>query len=136
MVDQILDRIWIGDQQDAENEEIVKTFTVIINLNTRESKKELELVKKYNVLYANFGRLFVATGYLSGAYDAGKKILIHCEAGIDKSPFVVAVFLSMELNISFAEAYGFVKERHKQTIEHYEWIPKVPKGIKGRIDNP
>lgn len=121
MVDQILDRIWIGDQQDAENEELVKTFTAIINLNMRESEKELELVKKYNILYANFGRLNLAAGYLFGAYNNGKKILVHCEAGMDKSPFVVARCISVMCKITLAEAYKFVKERHKQTIEHYEW---------------
>ena len=60
------------------------------------------------------------------------KILVHCTAGIDRSPFVVAYWLSdkidwaLDIDTSFdfniRKAYSLIKEKRPQIIEHYEWI--------------
>jgi len=54
-----------------------------------------------------------------------KRILVHCTAGMDRAPFVVAYWIhkynSMEL-WDFNKSYSFVKEKRPQIIEHYEWV--------------
>ena len=50
------------------------------------------------------------------------KTLVHCHAGIDRSPFVVAMFLHFHQNIPPLEAYDAVQKRRKETIVHGEWV--------------
>lgn len=62
-----------------------------------------------------------------------KRILVHCTAGIDRAPFVVAYWLAynncvnMEWNQKpckkcIPEWYKEVKHKRPQIIEHMEWI--------------
>ena len=67
-----------------------------------------------------------------------KRILVHCTAGIDRAPFVVAYWIagysgygkdinfiySKEFNFNFwiSKAYELIKEKRSQVIEHMEWI--------------
>ena len=126
LMSKITDQIYVGDQQDASNEHLykMKLFDCIINLNDRESEEELKLVKKYNILYASFN-IFrekeKVAGYLWGAVEQGRKVLVHCEAGIDRSPFLVALYFSKKNNILLSKAYNIVKYFRPQTFIHLEW---------------
>jgi protein tyrosine/serine phosphatase len=132
---EILDRIFIGSQQDAINEAFIKQKSIssIINVNNREIDEERILIRKYGFIqyiylfcnYYNISNLKMAAGYLYGAYhDSSKKynILVHCEGGIDRAPFVVAFFLHFELKIPIEKAYQMIRKIRPQIIEHYEWI--------------
>lgn len=133
---QIIKNVWIGEQSDAETEETLKNFDFIVNLNDRESEIEKSLVEKHHIVYIIFPRpdkhsLMKAAGYLSGAVATGKRILVHCEAGIDRAPFVVALCLAMlssrpstmpELRARLADAYKTLKKARPQVMEHYEWL--------------
>ncbi len=128
MISKISEQVYIGDQVDAISEELynIYKFDEIINLNNREDPDELKLVKKYNIGYVNLGHpqkeKGKAAGYLYGAVQNGKKILVHCEAGIDRAPFVVAQYLAMAKKIQLNKAYNIVKYFRPQTIEHFEWV--------------
>lgn len=50
------------------------------------------------------------------------KIMIICDAGMDRSPFVAAYYLVVHNGMTFPEAYALVKKGRPQTIEHYEWV--------------
>lgn len=52
--------------------------------------------------------------------EHGKKVLVHCDAGIDRSPFIAAVVLEAR-GEEFPDAYAIVRNRHPQTMEHFEW---------------
>ncbi len=52
----------------------------------------------------------------------GKISVIHCFAGIDRSPFAACLYLGKRYNIPFAEAYKLVKERRPQTTIHTDWL--------------
>jgi protein-tyrosine phosphatase len=57
--------------------------------------------------------------------DSGKIGLIHCFAGVDRSPFVACLYLGTKYNLLFKEAYKLVKERRPQTTIHMEWLTKM-----------
>ncbi|MBU2395783.1 MAG: dual specificity protein phosphatase family protein [Gammaproteobacteria bacterium] len=48
--------------------------------------------------------------------------LVHCHAGIDRSPFAIAVYLVTECGYMPTDAYDLVKEKHPQTIIHDDWM--------------
>ena len=57
--------------------------------------------------------------------DFGKIGLIHCYAGVDRSPFVACLYLGIRHKLLFREAYKLVKERRPQTSIHEEWLTKM-----------
>jgi hypothetical protein len=71
--------------------------------------------------------------------DYQENVLLHCTAGLDRSPFVVAKYLCEKvksvpdwdkqhkrMNFHFfknmTEAYAFIKTKRPQICEHPEWI--------------
>jgi hypothetical protein len=73
---------------------------------------------------------YVIKEYLSYNY----KILVHCSAGIDRAPFVVASVLTLLNDLipfkrnnykfntcNLGEAYKEIKKVRPQICEHYEW---------------
>ncbi len=57
--------------------------------------------------------------------DFGKICIIHCFAGVDRSPFIACLYLGIKYKIPFREAYKLVKERRSQTTIHEEWLLKM-----------
>ena len=57
--------------------------------------------------------------------DFGKIGLIHCYAGVDRSPFVACLYIGIRYKLLFREAYKLVKERRPQTTIHEEWLTKM-----------
>jgi protein-tyrosine phosphatase len=50
------------------------------------------------------------------------RVLIHCESGVDRAPFVVAKYLCNIAYLTMPQAYRIVKQQRKHILEHYEWI--------------
>jgi hypothetical protein len=50
------------------------------------------------------------------------KVLIHCTAGIDRSPFVVASYMVRYQLYSLSEAYKEIKKVRPFVCEHPEWV--------------
>ncbi len=55
---------------------------------------------------------------------SGGKVLVHCHGGMDRSPFVVALYLHVYKKIPPIEAYELVKKRRPETIIHDDWMKK------------
>jgi hypothetical protein len=67
---------------------------------------ELALYEVHRILYNN----------------PNAKVLVHCTAGIDRSPFVVAAYLVRYNLMSLGEAYGLIKKVRPFVCEHHEWV--------------
>jgi len=51
-----------------------------------------------------------------------KRILVHCVAGMDRSPFVVAIRLVRDkICSSYIEAFNLIKKKRFIALEHSEW---------------
>ena len=50
------------------------------------------------------------------------KILVHCFAGIDRTPFVAMVYVSKKYDMSYKDAYEFVKKKNPPTVFHWDWV--------------
>lgn len=53
-----------------------------------------------------------------------RKFVVFCDAGIDRSPFVVANILEWYTKTSnyLRDTYKLIKEKRPCIIEHWEWI--------------
>lgn len=133
MISMITEQIYIGDQQDALNVEMLKRmkFDSVINLNHRCHLEEKQLMEENKIDYCYFDCDCSKEYFYEEMQQAllkfiaeirnDKKVLIHCEIGMERSPLIVAKYLSYIRNIPLNKAYNIVKYFRPQTIEHYEW---------------
>ncbi len=53
--------------------------------------------------------------------EYNRQVIIFCDGGIDRSPYVAAKALMDMTDMSLGEAYGLIKKYRPHIIEHYEW---------------
>jgi len=114
MINKIMPSIFIGDDRDASSIMLIKdtTITAILDL----TNLHIDLVLDDEAIE----QVETAVERLKGLVLRGNNVLVHCHAGIDRAPFVVAYFL-YKIGYNFQEAYDLVKEKRPQTIQHWEW---------------
>lgn len=164
MISWITDNIAIGEYTDVINEELLKKEKIdcILSLRTglglEESMNEsyLDFLEGLGIIYYNVPvginphkdintikiELRTAAYMLEQLTNKYKRILVHCTAGMDRAPFVVAYWMlkhepcptllkkgddifsmhKRDLRFWIIRAYEFIKEKRPQIIEHMEWI--------------
>jgi len=50
-----------------------------------------------------------------------RKVIVFCDAGMDRSPFIVAKTLCELEHIDLNDAYTLIKKKRPCVQEHYEW---------------
>jgi protein-tyrosine phosphatase len=50
------------------------------------------------------------------------KVLVHCFVGIDRTPFVAMVYVGKKYDMSYKDAYEFVKKKNPHTVFHWDWV--------------
>lgn len=48
--------------------------------------------------------------------------LVHCMAGIERSPLVIASYLHDNANMTWDEAYDFIKEKRPEVANRLQWL--------------
>jgi len=134
MISWITDQVAIGEWSDSHNMAtlIQQCFDCVINLCIRGDEYELGMqdiaflhlkVADHQDKNALKIELEAAVYMLILAAREYDRILVHCIAGMDRSPFVVARYMVAEgLAEDMADAYAQIKEKRPQTMEHMEWV--------------
>ena len=125
---EIIPNLFIGDYMNSEDERILTQLgiSVIVNvtkhlLNVFENNSNVEK-STYKPTYLRIPlnddlrssilpNLKENLVFLKSALDQGSKVLVHCSAGISRSPAIVIAYLMSRLKISFKEALGMVSEK-------------------------
>lgn len=119
---EVLPRLWLGDKHAAADEEWLKKHHVGVVFNCTKTLPFAESVQRmYRVPVddnlepseiANMGAWAAETQVkLFREYKAGRTILVHCHAGMQRSAAVVAMFLITLFGMSADEAMPFVKSK-------------------------
>ena len=58
--------------------------------------------------------------------EQGAKTLIHCELGVDRTPFLAMVYYAHKNGWSYQRAYEYVKSVHPRTVFHWDWVNLLP----------
>lgn len=106
---QIAKSLWVGDDQYVDED-----WIHIIDLREWDAERTFA-EKDYEYID---GILYTLNLFLQ---DSGK-VLVHCHGGMDRSPFICAMYLHIYHSILPREAYEAVKKRRPQTIIHDEWL--------------
>lgn len=139
MITWITDKVAIGEYSDACNREALEQNKIdcVLDLRVVDSLGEFLMLEQMGVHYFKLGigreqgleplRIEIknAASMIKLLAEKYNRILVHCTAGIDRSPAVVALWLfkyeSMEL-WDLDKAYTFIKDKRPQIKEHWEWI--------------
>ena len=62
---------------------------------------------------------------IDDALKSGKKVLVFCMAGIDRSPFAVVYYMMTKKNMMAHEAYNMIKQKRKIINQHWDWFGMV-----------
>jgi len=149
MITWITENVAIGEYTDAVNREVLNKEGIdcVLSLRTglgleveqdQECCHEANILENLEIYYYNVPvginshrnietikiELRTAAYMLEQLTEKYKRILVHCTAGIDRAPFVVAAYLSglHEDIMDMDYWYCKIKEKRPQIIEHWEWI--------------
>jgi len=120
--DQIIPNLWLGNLRAAQDETFLRNAGIQVIFNcTKDAPFHPSIRRRYRVpvddnLQQEEIRNMELWSYeiiykLMNEYKQGRPILIHCHAGMQRSPAVVAMFLMVLYRMSLDQAKAFVKQR-------------------------
>lgn len=129
---EIISNLFVGDMQDAAQFEKDNPEGIIICV--LEQRWDAEPIKAIRIpilestpVSQYSGKAF--NSQLNAISDLiikylgeSKKILVHCAAGIERSPLTVAYHLSRTKGISISDAYKLVFEKRPQAQDRSSWL--------------
>jgi len=59
---------------------------------------------------------------LIALFSLRAKVLVHCLEGVDRTPFVVMLYVAQKYNMNYKNAYYLVKQKRPQTRFHWHWV--------------
>lgn len=120
--DLIIPQIWLGNYKASQDETFLKNADISVVFNcTKDLQFHPSIKRRYRVpvddnLKEEEIRNLELWSYetvikILQEYKAGRTILIHCAAGMQRSPAVVAMFLIVMYRMTAEKAMEFIKER-------------------------
>lgn len=131
---EILGFLYLGSQEDSLCEKTLKELNITNILNVSATCPKPEFIDD-----AHFLRISINDGhgekilpYFDVAYrfiekcrKAKTKVLIHCLAGISRSPTLAIAYLMKHLGLKPDDAYKFVKERRKTISPNFNFLGQL-----------
>ena len=117
----ILNNLWLGDITALDANYIkVNNYDIIINCTKNIPFPDVN-VKKYRIpvddslsdvdIYKMLNYLYKIVRIIDLELSKGKKILVHCYAGIQRSATVVASYLMKKYSLSKEQAISYIRKR-------------------------
>jgi protein-tyrosine phosphatase len=60
---------------------------------------------------------------IAGELDQGKKVLVRCGSGVERSPAIAALYLIRKQGMTPTEAYARIRAARPQVIEELDLLP-------------
>lgn len=117
MFDKIIDGLYLGDEQDFKRCNTTKPFLFVdarAFFNTLSGDADASELM--------IGPLMSISKACAGLILDGVDVLVYCQAGMERSPFLVALILNQMGKGTIEECYDFVKTKHTQTIQYSQWV--------------
>ena len=134
--DLILPRLWLGNAKAALDEDFLRQKGIQVVFNcTKDLPFHPSMKRRYRVpVDDNLEReeirnmehwSFEILYKLLNEYKDGRTILVHCAAGMSRSPTLVIAYLMIENRWSFEEAYNFVKKKRPLTEPNIGFVKQL-----------
>ena len=136
MVTKILDHLYLGDLVDALTfkGEIICVIQEIPNaepsnaywipiIRTKGELNDDHLIDNQDVeVTALPHQIEMVIDMLHRNRYSDTDTLVHCMAGIERSPLVIASYLHKYNNMTWDEAYEFIKEKRPEVQNRLQWL--------------
>ena len=116
----VADFLFLGNMNDAANAESLTALGIdhVLNVTAVEPSYTMSNNITYKQLHAadngsqNIKQHFnEAFRFIDAAKKSGGSVLIHCQAGVSRSPTIAIAYLIKYFSMSTSEAYKFIKLR-------------------------
>lgn len=115
MADEIIDRLWIGDLDDVIDPTVyTREFERVINV--------LNLIEPDEKGYVDENIIDSLANIIHVALESGERVLVHCGAGIERSPLVVVYYLWKFKQFTLLSAYEYVMEHRPIVQNRGSWL--------------
>ena len=125
--------IAIGNLVEANNVRLLRqqNIDLIVDVRTAfDTNARLEFFHpRHNLNYERAEKISIL---LVALFDLKASVLVHCLEGIDRTPFIVMLYVARKYNLSHKAAYNFVKQRRPQTHFHWKWLQKYERFLASR----
>jgi len=128
LINRILSRVFVGDSEYTQKD--LDDFDIMWVLNVGGKKTGMENYHRHLSDDGNNTQIDVMDAVLQARQRilCGFTVLIHCRAGMSRSPFIIAKHLE-SMGMDLFDAVSFVKEKHPMTqinqdLLHKEWGEK------------
>jgi len=121
---QILDNLYLGNLDDALN---APPDFVIVCVLEYQPPNEPKGAYRFPFLeggLANVKVLDEFADFVDKLLSEGRKVLVHCAMGVERSPLAVVWYLHKKKGMSIPEAYAFVKTKRSVVADRTVWLPK------------
>lgn len=125
--DQIIPNVWLGNLRAAHDETFLKNAGIQVVFNaTKDAPFHSSIRRRYRVpvddnLQEEEIRNMELWSYeivykLLKEYKEGRPVLIHCHAGMQRSPAIVAMFLMVLYRMSADQAKAYIRNKRPITF--------------------
>lgn len=131
---EIMPRLWVGTQLACEKarERGWKTLCVLESPCHDDCKHmaiavlegPLGIVSHVDKEWLDKAVHWLLNEYEVTTFEDSRPILVHCAAGMERSPLVVAHFLTMYLGLSLDEAYDWLQRHRPQVQDRRAWVKR------------
>ena len=109
------DRLAVGDLQDSLNNKAKRFNKISFTVDARVCFDKSEDC-------VNPSKALLMSVIIISIIKSGFKVLIHCKAGMDRSPFIGMLTLKRLTGMDYNDCYTVIKTARPMIIEHYEWV--------------
>ena len=109
----------IGNLVDANNVDMLRKENIDLIIDVRTAF-EFDFSEMSHTLICE--RAKKITILLTALSNLKAKVLVHCLEGIDRTPFIVMLYIAQKNSMTFKDAYELVKQRRPTTRFHWNWL--------------
>ena len=126
MYNQILPNLFLGDLQDAlDFDKAYPNGMIIVVLEQRPPNEPFRSIH-YPILssssHVHSKQLDRLNKIIDSIISSNIPLLVHCAAGIERSPLVIVYYLVKTKGLTLEDAYTFVKKIRPQISDRSNWL--------------
>ncbi len=130
----VLNYLYVGSQQDVLNEDIMRAngINYVLNVSkTCPSPTHIAPGHFHRIpVRDNYGEKLLpwfedAMNFIEKVRSANGCVIIHCLAGISRSPTVAIAYIMKHLNMNVDDAYKYVKEKRQSISPNFNFLGQL-----------
>lgn len=129
MYSKIIENLYLGEMTDVKlfvrNIPEGEILCVLPNRPLNEPSKAFQIpieVEQDNIVRVPEEQLLHTFRFINRVLKEKNDLLVHCMAGQERSPLVVAFYLSNNFGLTLNDAYKKIKKIRPQTYDRSDWI--------------